>query len=54
MEFYHDDYHHILQQAKAGDVVYCDPPYVSLNGGVLRYYQAFDDQDQLKLSFQYE
>lgn len=27
-EFIHADYEHVMERAKKGDLVYCDPPYV--------------------------
>ena len=31
-EFIHSDYEHMMLQAKKGDLVYCDPPYVHSQG----------------------
>ena len=30
-EFRHDDFAHIIAEARRGDVIYCDPPYVPLS-----------------------
>jgi DNA adenine methylase len=39
-KFLHADYADVMEQAKAGDLVYCDPPYVD-SQGILYGAQAF-------------
>lgn len=39
-EFYHDDFENMMNSAKAGDLVYCDPPY-SYTQSILYGSQSF-------------
>jgi DNA adenine methylase len=43
-EFFHCDYRELMARARAGDVVYCDPPYVD-SQGILYGAQAFRLED---------
>lgn len=40
-KFLHQDYKNAFRQAKAGDLIYCDPPY-SYSQGILYGAQSFD------------
>lgn len=47
------DYLHTMKKVKAGDIVYCDPPYIPLSqsASFTRYQgDAFDEQDQIRLA----
>lgn len=52
-DFQHADFIQTMQQAKCGDVIYCDPPYVPLSATAsFTHYQgqAFDKQAQIALA----
>jgi DNA adenine methylase len=52
-EFICDDFTHMMQKARPGDVVYCDPPYVPLSASssFTRYSgMAFNESDQIVLA----
>lgn len=52
-DFYHQDFRKTFAMAKAGDVIYCDPPYVPAteNAKTFRYSStSFTSDDQIELA----
>ena len=49
--FYSQDFRTIMRRAKAGDVIYCDPPYVPLTKTAFftNYWETFDMDHQQQL-----
>ncbi len=51
ISFYNMDYKKVLAQAQAGDIVYCDPPYVSNHNSHFNYHhKSFTEEDQIELA----